>query len=797
MKTASSHEISPLELVGGKGLHLQKLISWQTTVAPFFIITTKSFDEYLLTGEICSEVKTKMSDFFKSHRSVALRSSMIAEDQVDSSFAGLFETLLNVTEAHWEESLKQIFNSVKSDRVNEYLFRKKIHILLKMAVVVQEQIDVDKSGVIFTRSPVTPTSAVAIDAAYGMGEGVVSGLVPVDHYLYTRSLDKITEIIQNDLPVLNEDEIKKLIHTALHLERTIKMPADIEWGIRDGKLYIFQIRPITRVFKNLACFVDTNLSESYPGSVSPFTAQFVKKAYENVFKESALILGAQGKRFSDLSYHYARLISVVDDHLYYNLEHYYAVLRALPGGEKNITKWHKMIGGNMDQVNIPYYKTELSKIEGLSAMLSFFKNVYFRKKIFKSFLHNLDLNQKKIEEDIAGFKNSSEIVTYIDQLIHRPLGFGLTVINDIYIMLGLNYLTKACAKHGLNENKIIDILKTSDGVDSLKPLECFNALVMELSPRFIEVFDSCELKASIDPYKKVFQDLENLGFSVEVKKMEEFLLLYGDRSFEELKLESLPLKNNPLLFKQLIMWAKDTPEIKQKKIQDKSSFEFNGLDLKVLNFTRDCIAIREAARLWRGKYYHLLRKLVINLALQLQTEDLRWKEFDLFDFFSLNSQEWMAFINHEIDFDYVKNLILTRRGWKGKKKLYPEFIQWQPDEKLPDIKSMIFSGDLVGQGVSPGIVEGQALVLESPDDALQSDLKNFILVTKNTDPAWVYIMSRSLALVSEKGSLLSHTAIIGRELSITTVVGVKAATSSLKTGDRIRVDGTKGTVERL
>ena len=90
-----------------------------------------------------------------------------------------------------------------------------------------------------------------------------------------------------------------------------------------------------------------------------------------------------------------------------------------------------------------------------------------------------------------------------------------------------------------------------------------------------------------------------------------------------------------------------------------------------------------------------------------------------------------------------------------------------------------------------------ALVLESPNEALSSTLKNFILVTKNTDPAWVYIMSRSQGLISEKGSLLSHTAIIGRELNIPTIVGVKMATQKIKSGDRLRIDATKGTIEIL
>ena len=90
-----------------------------------------------------------------------------------------------------------------------------------------------------------------------------------------------------------------------------------------------------------------------------------------------------------------------------------------------------------------------------------------------------------------------------------------------------------------------------------------------------------------------------------------------------------------------------------------------------------------------------------------------------------------------------------------------------------------------------------ALVLESPTEILGEELDNFILVTKNTDPAWIYIMSRSKGLISEKGSMLSHTAIIGRELGIPTLVGVKNATHQIKTGDKLRIDGSTGEVKIL
>src|SRR5690606_23844344 len=155
---------------------------------------------------------------------------------------------------------------------------------------------------------------------------------------------------------------------------------------KNNELFIFQIRPITRTFPELSYFVDTNLSESYPGIVSPFTAGFVKIAYENVFRESAQIMGAHGRKLEALSGHYSKLISCVDNHLYYNLEHYYAAIRALPGGEKNIENWHKMIGGKITGADIPYHATELTKFETFTTILSLAKIAWTKNKIFSKFL---------------------------------------------------------------------------------------------------------------------------------------------------------------------------------------------------------------------------------------------------------------------------------------------------------------------------------------------------------------------------------------------------------------------------
>lgn len=792
---SESFEISSVSLVGGKGHHLQKLCSWGAEVASFFVVTTDCFDYFSRTKRLPEVVIDRFEKFLLSHPEIALRSSMISEDHVDSSFAGLFETYLDVTKQNWLESLEKIFASLTSERVSEYIQKKNLKIDLKMAVVVQKLIEVEKSGVLFSRSPIIPTSAVAIDAAYGLGEGVVSGHADVDHYQLTRTKELIHSKINNSVPVLTSSELFRLTDKAIELEKKAGYPVDIEWGILSGKLYIFQLRPITRSFEPLTYFVDTNLSESYPGIVSPFTASFVKKAYENVFKESAFILGASGFRLDKLSFHYERLISCVDNHLYYNLEHYYAVLRALPGGEKNIDNWHKMIGGKIEGLVIPKHKTELTTFESLIAIINLFKIAAFKARRIQPFLNDLENKKKIIEERTRTLRDPKEIILYLNKLTHSPLGFGLTIINDVYVMIGLGILARSLRKKNLPEDSVLDLLKTTNGIDSLKPLEYFNNLVQSLNPEFIEELKKAELQPGFEPYEHFLQDMKRKGHNKPAVHLEMFLREYGDRSFEELKLESLPLKNNPELLIQLIQWCRNNQNITNSKKINSPSIPLNWIEKKVLEFTRSAIETREATRLWRGKYYHLIRDLMLHLAQSLKTQDSSWEQFSIQDFFSASPEEWQSFAEGKTATSDIQELLRSRQTWKEKKQAFPEIIVWLEHEPLPQLSTSEASDTITGQGVSQGIVEGTALVLEKPDDALHSDLKDFILVTKNTDPAWVYIMSRSKGLVSEKGSLLSHTAIIGRELNIPTLVGVKQATRKIKTGDRIKLDAVNGKIE--
>jgi pyruvate,water dikinase len=420
-----------------------------------------------------------------------------------------------------------------------------------------------------------------------------------------------------------------------------------------------------------------------------------------------------------------------------------------------------------------------------------------KKKINHRFLQKLSVIQQELESRSRKLTTSIQTTEYLAILIDRPLGFGITVVNDVFIMFGLGYLTRKVKRSSLPETAVIDLLKTTQEVDSIKPLKEMEKMVKSFSDKFISDFSGLETLPALDPYPAIYQALEEKNWTNEVQVLKLFIQKYGDRCFEELKLESFPLKNDPGLFLKLIQWIRSRPILERQLVTEESKIELNWLDQKIVEFTKDCIEMREATRLWRGRFYHVIREIILRLELQLKFEDPRFKDFNVLQFFSLTHLEWVEFSQGKIDFEEASKRIHARENWR-KKRQYPETIIWTESEALPEFSAdKRTQGQLSGQGVSPGIIEGTALVLESPEAAFDINIKDFILVTRNTDPAWVYIMSRSLGLISEKGSLLSHTAIIGRELGVPTLVGVKGATHAIPNGAKIRIDGTLGTVEIL
>jgi phosphohistidine swiveling domain-containing protein len=830
------------ELVGGKAFHLCELTRWGFNVPAFGALTTESFKEWSvhkkLPEKTINDIKLSLSDWGDGY--FAVRSSMSREDGENSSFAGIFDTFLFTKPSEVLDRIKDCYDSIYSDRSKMYLEKQGLKPEeLGVAVVVQKMVDSQSSGVAFSRSPTLNSCLVYIEAGLGLGEGVVSGQVEVDRFWYDRfgqewkkEINKKTSrILYNSkthkvglvekedklsnvsclTPEQGEDLALKLTEIESHMSK----PADVEWAIGpDQKLYILQARAITQKFAELDYYADTNLAESYPGLVSPMTADFIPIIYSKVIGEGVQFLGTTPAKMKEMQPVFDTLIRYFEGHLYYYLNSYYTLLAFLPGGDANIKAWHQMIGGKTTSNSFKIV-TKDSLWERLKPNLVLVKLWLTHDSVFNKFIKKNFSELDSWKEKIKNLPDSKAAAGFQHTLIRDVKDWGLTILNDFLVIIGLKILEKTISKYGYGEAQLPELLKTKDGVDSLAALEEMNKLAKNLSKQFLSEFETYKQHEHKDAdWDGVYAWLKSQGYNEEIKKIDKYLEIFGDRSFEELKIESMTFSQSPKEFFKILRWSANAGEQKILKPHDSSHNKINyssfslkdKIILKIFcHLTSKAVAARESTRLMRGRFYGLLRLCVLKMG-----ELLKKERPDLFgsyikkDFFNFHLEDVKKYSQGKLTIDAFAEVLKTNiKNWPQKSLDYPEkFCHSTQDNKpyfLMESEVVITSqSDLKGMGASGGSIEGIVLLVSDPREALEiSDLEERILVTRSTDPAWIFIMSKCKGLVAEKGSLLSHTAIVGRELQIPTVVGVPHATQILKTGEKIRIDGTQGTIQKL
>lgn len=240
IKSLSEISKNDVALVGGKGASLGELTQAGISVPSGFVITTSGFQK-----EIEQEI-LKAFDKLNAQR-VAVRSSAVAEDSSDASWAGQLETYLNVSRKDLIEKVKQCWDSINSERAKTYALGQDLsREQLKVAVVVQRMVDSKAAGVMFTVNPVSEDRGeVMIESVSGLGESLVSGSVTPDNFVIDKeSLEIKSRDIQQES--ISDESIKKLVNLGKAVEVHYGRPQDIEWAIDEqGKIWILQSRPIT------------------------------------------------------------------------------------------------------------------------------------------------------------------------------------------------------------------------------------------------------------------------------------------------------------------------------------------------------------------------------------------------------------------------------------------------------------------------------------------------------------------------------------------------------------------------
>ena len=699
----------------------------------------------------------------------AIRSSSYLEDGEEDSFAGQFDTYLNVSPNRINDKVKKCFNSINNKNVKEYLKSKKIKTdNLKMNVIIQEMVDSKYSGVLFTSNPKGLLNESVIVVGKGLGNNIVEDKILTTTYYYNTT-DNIY-YYDGLLDLLKKEEIEELINLSKRIKEIFGEYLDIEFAIENNKIYILQVRPITTINNEKTVILDnSNIVESYPNVSLPLTISFVEFVYSKVFEKEAYRLSKNKKLVDSCKEEFNNMVGSSNGRLYYKISNWYTLIKFLPFSKKIIPIWQDMLG-----VKDKSYDNNKLRIPFFTKVKIYFNTFKELKKVSK----NMDkLNNKFITINDYFYskyndKLSTKHVMNLYNVIKDELlsNWDITLVNDLYSFIYTGLLKKRLKKKKYNDDKINEYISGINNIESLKPIKELIELAYKKD------------KLSKAEYKLLFDN---------------YIFKYGDRSLEELKLESETFRTNPkLLEKKIKEYRKDKNKLKEiyeDLNKEKEIIKEDYITRFISKRAMTGIKNREISRLNRSRIYGMVRQMFLTIGNNFTKSKLLRKKEDIF------------YLTIEEVFNYkkynLKNLVKER---KREYKMYYELPNYsrlifsnkefdKHHKRINKVEKQVSKKVLEGTPTSNGKIKGEALVIE--DINKNYDVKDKILITKMTDPGWVFLLINAKGVISEKGSILSHTAIISREINIPSIVGVEDATKIIKTGDYLEMDAYTGKIK--
>ncbi len=866
--------VSPRE-VGGKGWNLFRLRSLGFLVPRWLVIQSSVFDEAI--APIRPAIRQALEGIDPSDRAAAaaaarriaevigdcewpaardtelgdaidgalggatlfsIRSSVVGEDSAEHSFAGLMDSVLNVGRADIAAAVRRVWASAFSERALLYRQRKRLGFAdITTAVVVQEMVQADVSGVLFTRDPADFSRCCMISAGFGLGEGVVADAVETDTYRVgwngtaieseLRSKDTrivldryarkgtVTEPVPLDRrtgPALVESQIRELRDAGIEAERCFGAPQDIEWAFdASGRLFLLQARPIVRAGQAAASagtrrfWDNSNIVESYPGLTLPLTFTFVQSAYEQTFRRAALGFLPFGGRSRPRPGVFRNLLGLLDGRVYYNLGSWYEMFSYLPAPDRHQEAWDRMIG-IAEKTRVTH--TAVGRLTRLASLLAAVSILLRTRAIAHDFFARFESFYSLYRGAGAAEATAEELAATFRSVEEAAAGFWhLTIYNDFCAIRYHEWLTGLCARWKLDAAGLQNALLAGEkGIESVAPVRSLVRIAERVhqDPAWRELFEGSDDKA-------IWDAIQN---RVQHRTLRDAFLAhldaFGDRGIEELKLEAPTFREQP---ERLVTLAKRYGRLgltvavlasqeRNAAVSVEAALHEHPLHFaarKILGFVlahaRLAIQTRENMRFARSRLFGIVRRLFRRLGERFAEGGLLESPADIW---LLTKDEVLGFVDGTAVTQDLKALVRLRKAE------YERFARLDTAERLETLgipyletlhqerKAEHGEQVLRGTGCSAGRGTGRANVVTDPKAAVSD--RDQVLVARSTDPGWVFLMIASAGIVVEKGSLLSHTAIIGRELGIPTVVGAKGATRLIPDGAAITLDGTTGEV---
>ncbi len=865
-----------LPLVGGKGANLGELTHAGFPVPPGFCVTTEAFQRFMANAHdaeslyadlealgpddavgarrlgarwqaslralpVPLEVETTVLQAWTElgeDLAYAVRSSATAEDLPDASFAGQQDTYLNVRGREaLLNALHDCWVSLFNERAILYRQQRGVrHQGVSLAVVVQRLVTSEVSGILFTADPVTGNRAVAsIDASFGLGEALVSGLVSADHIKVDRRAGRIFERRVSDKALaiqpnpdggvtqvtlegqdrtrsaLSDAEALELTALGARIEAHYGTPQDIEWARAQGAWFVLQARPITTLFplpephptdNNLHAYVSFSHFQVMTDATPPLAASVWRLLFPfgrtPGMLENPVLTTSGGRLYVDVSYALRHpllrhaLPRIAGENIDALVGAALAKLASRPefssGPRVNLTNaargFAPILARAMGHLLFPASGGAASR--ALASISQRVAEIDRHISGADSLEARLEITMRELTELLgrATIPLVAQVMTGIlaDALLRRlatPFATGADL---------------AALTPGLQGNVTTEMGLAVGGLaDAVRD---FPALTAHLRRTDLSALERLRV--------------EHLpGGASFLKNWHEFLGLYGSRAPSEIDLSRPRWREDPTSLLNMLAGNLESPTRGEHRIRAaRQAVEAQAAGERVVHATgplrgplvrhllrvvRTYLPLREHLKFLIVRVLDKIKPVLLEAGAvmtergQLETRDDVW--------FLTFPELRAALADSSLP---LREIIASRHHrFQHEARLAPPRGVTSDGEQIrvSHAGDHVPEGALAGQGVSAGVVEGIVRVILHPDETVLRPGE--ILVAPFTDPAWTPLFVAAAGLVTEVGGLMTHGSLVAREYGLPAVVGVTDATSILKTGQRVRVNGDLGYVQVL
>ncbi|GGE24281.1 phosphoenolpyruvate synthase [Marinithermofilum abyssi] len=858
---------SSLPYVGGKGANLGELSKTGFPVPGGFCVTTHAYQDFIATSpkmdslldelnamnpddlsqlrKLGERIRTHLqqleipfqlrNEIFHAWESVgkeyayAVRSSATAEDLPTASFAGQQDTYLNIKgQDGLIQHIRKCWSSLFTDRAISYRAKNGFdHRQVYLSVVVQRMVNPEISGILFTADPVNGNrKVVSIDASFGLGEAIVSGIVSADLYkvkdgqfIHKNISEKKIAIysipeggtVKKELPLdqqtkqaLTDSQILRLAELGKRIEKHFGSPQDIEFCIENGKIFVVQSRPITSLYPlpdipqdPLRVMFSFGHVQMMTDAMKPLGLSVLR----TIFPKKVLF-EAGGRLFVDPT----------------------EVLRTKPGRKILPKAFHHLVDEGLSRaISEVIQRPEFLQVPPKPGFVKSARR--FMAPIIKEVWNNLvkrdpklaksiveSFMQKKwteVREKLQGVSGAGRLKAVQDQLSI----LGRDVLQNLFpyvICFPISFLLlrKALIRWIGDEKELYQLNKSLPG-----------NITSEMGLQIGDLADLVRELPEVEEYLKhaddqtFYEGLFNVYGGERFKRaFEEFIAKYGHRCPGEIDLTRprwrvVPAQLVPAILghmrsvkpgehRQKFIQGEQEAQEAARRILDhvgRGSFKSKWIK-RLMEVYRHMGGLREHPKYLLTMILDECKKAIMTEAEGLVKKGVLQQSEDVF---FLTLDELIQLSKEEFKQDVFSLVADRKEKYEWHHTLNPPRVMTSEGEMVTGSprKGEFPQGALVGTPASAGVVEGKARSVLKPEEAHLNEGE--ILVAPHTDPGWTPLFQSAKALVTEVGGLMTHGAVVAREYGIPAVVGVDDATKKIKDGQMIRLDGSQGVVEIL